>query len=111
MTSRVPPRLRDLTSADATRILDITRRTGVFREEELGIAAKVFADETKAAAEAKAAGPAQPGELPYYLLGAELDGTFADIWLSTPGPRDHLARRAHRGDISMAVGRVCQLGN
>ncbi len=86
MTARVPPRLRDLTSADATRILDITRRTGVFREDELGIAAEVFADGAKAAAEAKAAGPGHTGELPYYLLGAELNGALIGwiCWGRTP---------------------------
>ena len=44
MSPRVRPRLRDLTSADADRVLEITRETGVFREEELGIAGEVFAD-------------------------------------------------------------------
>jgi GNAT superfamily N-acetyltransferase len=44
MTARVAPRLRDLTSADAVRILEITRDTGVFREEELAVADEVFHD-------------------------------------------------------------------
>lgn len=86
MTTRVALRLRDLTSADATRILDITRRTGVFREEELGIAAEVFADGVEAQAKAAAAGPAHTGDLPYYLLGAELEGTLVGwiCWGRTP---------------------------
>ncbi len=87
MTTRVQPRLRDLTSADATRILDLTRKTGVFREEELGIAAEVFADGVDAAAKARAAGPsAPPTELPYYLLGAEIDGALVGwiCWGATP---------------------------
>ncbi len=48
MTVRVAPRLRDLTSADAVRVLEITRATGVFREEELAIADEVFHDAVEA---------------------------------------------------------------
>ena len=44
MTDRVRPRLRDLTSADVSRILEITRATGVFRDEELIIAEEVVRD-------------------------------------------------------------------
>jgi ribosomal protein S18 acetylase RimI-like enzyme len=86
MTTRVAPRLRDLTSADATRILEITRLTGVFREEELGIAAEVFADGVEAAAKARAAPTPSSAELPYYLLGAELDGSLVGwiCWGATP---------------------------
>jgi len=77
MTTRVQPRLRELTSADRARIAEITAATGVFREEELLIAAEVFADAVKAAAEA------QP---PYYQLGAELDGRLLGwiCWGATP---------------------------
>lgn len=86
MTTRVEPRLRDLTSADAARILEITRLTGVFREEELGIAAEVFADGVETAAKARAAATPPTGELPYYLLGAELDGMLVGwiCWGATP---------------------------
>lgn len=86
MTTRVRPRLRELTSADAPRIADITRATGVFREEELGIAAEVFADGTAALEKARAAGAAASGELPYYLLGAELEGRLVGwvCWGATP---------------------------
>lgn len=79
MTTRVVPRLRDLTSADQTRILEITAATGVFREEELRIAAEVFGDAVEAAA-------APTPDLPYYLLGAELDGHLAGwiCWGATP---------------------------
>ena len=66
MTHRVGPRLRDLTSADAVRILDITRATGVFREEELAIADEVFHD---------AVAPEPPGQGRLRLklvLGAKL---------------------------------------
>ena len=97
MTTRVVPRLRDLTSADQARILEITAATGVFREEELQIAAEVFGDAVKAAEKAGAAGrppltsaaPAPPADslnLPYYLLGAELDGRLVGwiCWGATP---------------------------
>lgn len=79
MTTRVRPRLRDLTSADAARIAEITRATGVFREEELRIAAEVFADAMEAA---KKAAP----DLPYYTLGAELEGALVGwiCWGATP---------------------------
>lgn len=109
MTTRVVPRLRDLTSADQARILEITAATGVFREEELQIAAEVFGDAVGAAEAAAATGdspsaqmpagstrpPAAPAasaasapqpSLPYYLLGAELDGRLVGwiCWGATP---------------------------
>lgn len=104
MTTRVQPRLRDLTSADAVRIAEITAATGVFREEELQIAAEVFADAVKAweeadrafkadragvqtsALSALSALPALPAELPYYQLGADLDGVLMGwiCWGATP---------------------------
>lgn len=100
MTTRVVPRFRDLTSADQARILEITAATGVFREEELGIAAEVFADAAAAAGRAAATGdspsaqmpagstrpPAPQPNLPYYQLGAELDGRLVGwiCWGATP---------------------------
>lgn len=108
MTTRVVPRLRDLTSADQVRILEITAATGVFREEELQIAAEVFGDAVKAAEAAESAGgggntastqgilsgksspasapPAPEPYLPYYLQGAELDGRLVGwiCWGATP---------------------------
>ncbi len=92
MTGAVGPRLRDLTQADIPRILDITRATGVFREEELAIADEVIHD---------AITPAGPsGGLPverggmaaekehrsYYALGAEANGELAGwiCWGKTP---------------------------
>lgn len=84
MKTRVRPRLRELTSTDALRILDITRATGVFREEELRVAHEVL--ETATAAAVQAANQADPGELPYYTLGAELDGRLVGwiCWGRTP---------------------------
>ncbi len=92
MTARVGPRLRDLTSADAVRILELTRATGVFREEELAVADEVFHD---------AVGPSGPSggptagmdaaataavHRPYYALGAELSGELVGwiCWGKTP---------------------------
>ena len=80
MSPRVRPRLRDLTSADADRVLQITRETGVFREEELGIAGEVFADCVNhpgpSGGNRVGAGlsPAPTDSRPYYGLGAELEG-------------------------------------
>lgn len=100
MTTRVQPRLRDLTSADAGRVAEILRATGVFREEELGIAAEVFADAAEAAgnlpkspgfsnSEKTSAAPAASADqpsLPYYQLGADVDGRLMGwiCWGSTP---------------------------
>lgn len=85
MTDRVPPRLRDLTSADADRVLEITRITGVFREDELRIAEEVFADCVSHP------GPSggkegDPLGRPYYGLGAELEGKLVGwiCWGQTP---------------------------
>lgn len=87
MTPRVGPRLRDLTSADAGRILDITRATGVFREEELAIADEVFHDAV--APTGPSGGLGTGSELqprPYYALGAEIGGELAGwiCWGKTP---------------------------
>ena len=89
MTPRVGPRLRDLTSADAGRILDITRATGVFREEELAIADEVLHDAV--APTGPSGGSADPTRgahegRPYYALGAEVDGALVGwiCWGKTP---------------------------
>lgn len=94
MSTRVRPRLRDLTSADADRVLEITRETGVFREEELGIAGEVFADcvnHPGPSGGSEPVGAAIDGgsyteARPYYGLGAELDGRLVGwiCWGSTP---------------------------
>lgn len=87
MSPRVRPRLRDLTSADADRVLEITRETGVFREEELGIAGEVFADcvNHPGPSGGAAAGTGMEAR-PYYGLGAELEGRLVGwiCWGSTP---------------------------
>jgi ribosomal protein S18 acetylase RimI-like enzyme len=83
MTGRVGPRLRDLTSADAVRILEITRATGVFRQEELVIADEVFHD---AVAPPGPSGGTGTEARPYYALGAELGGELVGwiCWGQTP---------------------------
>ena len=94
MTTRVRPRLRDLTSADAARILEITRATNVFRDEELLIAEEVFRDCVNHPGPTGGDGilvGAEPDSAaadsrPYYALGAELDDTLAGwiCWGQTP---------------------------
>jgi ribosomal protein S18 acetylase RimI-like enzyme len=83
MSGRVRPRLRDLTSADADRVLEITRATGVFREEELGIAGEVFGDCVNHPGPSGGAGTEAR---PYYGLGAELEGRLVGwiCWGETP---------------------------
>jgi ribosomal protein S18 acetylase RimI-like enzyme len=94
MSPRVRPRLRDLTSADADRVLQITRETGVFREEELGIAGEVFADCVNHPGPSGGAAPVEAAvnrgpnteARPYYGLGAELEGLLVGwiCWGQTP---------------------------
>lgn len=90
MTRRIAPRLRDLTSADAVRILEITRATGVFREEELVIADEVFHDCVEAPGPSGGTPPeARRGSehsRPYYALGAELEADLVGwvCWGQTP---------------------------
>jgi ribosomal protein S18 acetylase RimI-like enzyme len=99
MTTRVPPRLRDLTSADADRVLEITRITGVFREDELRIAEEVFADcvsapgpsggmdvESGVGPRGHAGPPDSHPTRPYYALGAEIEGRLVGwvCWGQTP---------------------------
>lgn len=117
MTPRVGPRLRDLTSADAARILDITRATGVFREEELAIADEVFHDAVAPAG--PSGGPpdgfppgAAPQLRPYFALGAEVDGELMGwiCWGKTPcteGTWDlywlAVDPAAHRGGVASTL--------
>lgn len=114
MTSRVRPRLRDLTSADAVRILEITRLTGVFRAEELVIADEVFHDAVATPGPSGGSGAAGTGTeaRPYYALGAEVDGELVGwiCWGRTPcteGTWDlywlAVDPRAYRGGIGTAL--------
>jgi GNAT superfamily N-acetyltransferase len=119
MTGRVGPRLRDLTSADAVRILEITRLTGVFREEELVIADEVFHDAAGAPGPSGGTGTERTGTertgteaRPYYALGAEVDGELVGwiCWGRTPcteGTWDlywlAVDPGAHRGGVGTAL--------
>ncbi|HXI19941.1 MAG TPA: GNAT family N-acetyltransferase [Gemmatimonadales bacterium] len=84
MKTSIRPRLRSLTSTDAPRILDLTRSTGVFRDEEMQVAEEVL--EAAATAQVQALDRADAGGLPYYTLGAELDGRLVGwiCWGRTP---------------------------
>ncbi len=90
MTRRVAPRLRDLTSADAVRILEITRATSVFRDEELIIADEVFRDCAEAPGPSGGIPPearrGDPMGRPYYALGAEIEDKLVGwvCWGQTP---------------------------
>ncbi len=71
----VSPHLRHLTADDRTRIEEITRLVGVFREEELLVALEVFDEAVRGAA----------GNT-YSVLGAQVDGDVAGwiCWGPTP---------------------------
>lgn len=88
MSRRIAPRLRDLTSGDAVRILEITRATGVFHEEELAIADEVFHDSVQAPGPSGGLSEqtAEQPPRPYYALGAEVGGELAGwiCWGATP---------------------------
>jgi GNAT superfamily N-acetyltransferase len=71
----VSPHLRHLTADDRTRIEEITRLVGVFREDELLIALEVFDEAVRGGA----------GNT-YSVLGAQVDGDVAGwiCWGPTP---------------------------
>jgi GNAT superfamily N-acetyltransferase len=71
----VSPLLRHLTAADRGRIEEITRATGVFRDDEIAVALEVFDEAVRAA----------PGST-YSVLAAELEGRVAGwiCWGPTP---------------------------
>ncbi len=71
----VSPHLRHLTADDRTRIEEITRLVGVFREEELLVALEVFDEAVRGAA----------GNT-YSVLGVQVDGDVAGwiCWGPTP---------------------------
>jgi GNAT superfamily N-acetyltransferase len=76
MTTLTRVSLRELVSADVSRVVELTRNTGVFREEEIAIADEVVSDAVKASGE----------ERPYYALGAEVEGRIVGwiCWGATP---------------------------
>jgi D-alanine-D-alanine ligase len=86
MTTLARPALRPLAVADAGRVLELTRATGVFRDEEIAVADEVLA----AALAARVSASSITEELPYYILGAELDHQLVGwiCWGRTPCTQD-----------------------
>ncbi|HEY7029312.1 MAG TPA: GNAT family N-acetyltransferase [Gemmatimonadales bacterium] len=88
MTTLTRVNLRELADADVARVVELTRSTGVFRDEEIVIAEEVVR-------EAVAADGADRSDMtdstdrldrPYYALGAEVDGRVVGwiCWGATP---------------------------
>lgn len=100
MTPRVGPRLRDLTSADAGRILDITRATGVFREEELVIADEVFHDAVAPTGPSGGVNPGTNPADPNPSRGAHEERGVSPTHDEHPTP----SRGAHEGRPYYALG-------
>jgi ribosomal protein S18 acetylase RimI-like enzyme len=85
MTTLLGAHLRPLAPADLFRIVELTRATGVFRDEEIVIAEEVARDAITAGGGHSAVTPAS-GERPYYAMGAEQEGRLAGwiCWGQTP---------------------------
>ncbi|HEU5154608.1 MAG TPA: GNAT family N-acetyltransferase, partial [Gemmatimonadales bacterium] len=64
------------------RVVELTRSTGVFRDEEIEIAEEVVLEAVKAVNAARA----DNSDRPYYALGAEVDGRVVGwiCWGATP---------------------------
>ena len=92
MTTLTRVNLRELTAADVARVVELTRTTGVFREEEIVIAEEVVSEAVKADGTDRsdiADGNDRPDrrrDRPYYALGAEVDGRVVGwiCWGATP---------------------------
>jgi GNAT superfamily N-acetyltransferase len=71
----VSPRLRNLSAHDRSRVEDITRAVGVFREDEIPVALEVFDEAVR-----------EGGSQSYLALGADVDGRLAGwiCWGPTP---------------------------
>jgi ribosomal protein S18 acetylase RimI-like enzyme len=72
----VSPQLRQLTRADRSRIEEITRWVGLFRQDEIPVALEVFDEAVRAGA----------ADGPYRMLGAESGGRLVGwiCWGPTP---------------------------
>lgn len=70
--------VRPLTASDRTRVEEMTRATGAFREEEIPVALEVFAAAT---------GAGRPVDPDYEAAGVQLDGRLMGwaCWGQTPG--------------------------
>ena len=88
MTTLTRVNLRELTVVDVARIVELTRSTGVFRDEEITIAEEVVTEAVKGIGADRASGTDETdgGERPYYALGAEVDGRVVGwiCWGATP---------------------------
>jgi len=91
MTTLTRVRVRELKPTDIDRVLELTRATGVFRDEEVVIAEEVVVEAVKAGVAVEADDSDRPDRLdrsdrPYYALGAEVDGRIAGwiCWGATP---------------------------
>ena len=80
MTTLTRVRVRELKPTDAGRVVELTRATGAFRDEEIVIAEEVVSEAVKAG------GAGTSEDRPYYALGAELDGKIVGwiCWGATP---------------------------
>jgi hypothetical protein len=79
MTTPTRVNLRELAVTDVARVVELTRTTGVFRDEEIAIAEEVVTEAVKADRSDVVDGNDRPDRLdrpdrPYYALGAEVDG-------------------------------------
>jgi ribosomal protein S18 acetylase RimI-like enzyme len=83
VTTLVDVQLRPLAAADVPRIVELTRSTGVFRDEEVVVAEEVALDAVRGGQSAVA--PAL-GDRPYYAIGAECEGRLVGwiCWGHTP---------------------------
>lgn len=85
MTTLTRVRVRELKPTDAGRVVELTRATGVFRDEEIVIAEEVVREAGVAGEADNSDRPDRP-DRPYYALGAELDGRIVGwiCWGATP---------------------------
>jgi ribosomal protein S18 acetylase RimI-like enzyme len=93
MTTLTRVNLRELTVADVARVVELTRTTGVFRDEEIVIAEEVVTEAVKPDGTDRSdvvEGNDRPDrsdlDRPYYALGAEVDGRVVGwiCWGATP---------------------------
>jgi GNAT superfamily N-acetyltransferase len=90
MTTLTRVNLRELTALDVARVVELTRTTGVFRDEEIVIAEEVVREAVVADRAGEADNSDRPDrsdlDRPYYALGAEVDGRVVGwiCWGATP---------------------------
>jgi len=90
MTTLTRVNLRELTALDVARVVELTRTTGVFRDEEIVIAEEVVREAVVADRAGEADNSDRPDrsdlDRPYYALGAEVHGRVVGwiCWGATP---------------------------